>query len=196
MTSRTGSTLSTLRVRSRGGSDPVAPNTDSTAGWWRWSSANKPMYKSLAARSPPITTAMRLRTPDGVGDLGSRNSTTGALGDEPPSRSAIGGTSREGSVALSPSAMRWRLLARHHLPQLPLSASCIGWAKSELHNVAANRSRTILPTRRCTSNAWAPARRTSSLRCARLCAVCSPYSATYYLKFDISVAFRQHLFGK
>src|ERR1700758_2452707 len=88
---------------------------------------------------------MRLRIPDGVGDLGSRNSTTGALGDEPPSRSAIGATSREGSVALSPSAMKWRLLARHHLPQLPLSASCIGWAKSELHNVAANRSRTICP---------------------------------------------------
>src|SRR5262245_11427156 len=66
---------------------------------------------------------MRLCIPDGVPDLGLRNSTTGALGDEPPSRSAIGGTSRECSVALSPSAMTWRLLARRHLPQLPLSAS-------------------------------------------------------------------------
>jgi hypothetical protein len=45
---------------------------------------------------------MRLRIPDGVGDLGSRNSTTGALGDEPASRSAIGGTSREGSVLFRP----------------------------------------------------------------------------------------------
>ncbi len=161
MTSRTGSTLSTLRVRSRGGSDPVAPNTDSTAGWWRWRSANKPIYRSVAASSSPITTAMRRRIADGVGDLGSRNSTTGALGDEPPSRSAVGGTSREGSVALSPSAIKWRLLATRHLPQLPLS-------------VAANRSRTILPTRRCTSNAWATARRTSSLRRRRLRAVCPP----------------------
>src|SRR5215467_5033119 len=66
---------------------------------------------------------MRLRIADGVSDSGSGNSTTGALGDEPPSRSAIGGTSRECSVALSPSAMKWKLLARRHLPQLPLSAS-------------------------------------------------------------------------
>jgi hypothetical protein len=65
---------------------------------------------------------MRLRIADGVSDSGSGNSTTGALGDEPPSRFAIGGTSRECSVALSPSAMKWRLLATRHLPQLPLSA--------------------------------------------------------------------------
>src|SRR5262244_1357712 len=56
-------------------------------------------------------------------NLGSGNSTTGAPGDEPLSRSAIGGTSRECSVALSPSAIKWRLLATRHLPQLPLSAS-------------------------------------------------------------------------
>jgi hypothetical protein len=97
------------------------------------------MYKSVAASSSPITTAMRRRIPDGVGDLGSRTSTTGALGDEPPSRFAIGGTSREGSVALSPSAMKWRLLATRHLPQLPLSGSRVGWAKS-----AAQRRRESL----------------------------------------------------
>ena len=105
MTSRTGSTLSTLRVRSRGGSDPVAPNTDSTAGWWRWRSANKPTYKSVAANSSPITTAMRPRIPDDAPDLRSRNSTTGALADAPASRSAIGGTPCECSLPLSPAAM-------------------------------------------------------------------------------------------
>src|SRR5262249_56869012 len=66
---------------------------------------------------------MRLCIPDGVPDLGGRNSTTGALGDEPPSRSAIGGTSRECSVALSPSAQNGgyfrRTIFRHcPLPQV------------------------------------------------------------------------------
>src|SRR5262245_20494619 len=51
-----------------------------------------------------------------------RRAQTDPLHDEPPSRSAIGGTSRECSVALSPSAIKWRLLATRHLPQLPVSA--------------------------------------------------------------------------
>src|SRR5262245_36983000 len=61
-------------------------------------------------------------------NLGSGNSTTGALGDEPPSRFAIGGTSRECSVARSPSAIKWRLLDAPFAATAPFSTShsCTG----------------------------------------------------------------------
>src|SRR5438105_14089490 len=57
--------------------------------------------------------------PDELPALSSRNFTTGALGDEPLSRSTIGGTSCECSRSFSLSVMQWRLLATRRWLQLP-----------------------------------------------------------------------------